>query len=367
MKKPLNEEFRRMQRLAGLITESQLDEAAGEDLELKSAAKQIFSVLKKYGLKPEYEVDGKQFTSKDPHQSGYGARVHINNGIMTVAVYDRGIWQTIQRKQKTNELDMGNVSYPTEEEKQQINQIAGKIYNDIVSTLGKDKFELRSQPKPNEYGDYIIQIRKKQTNPKPQAESLDIDTVVNEALRKFRKTENQINEEESLSSEEQKILDDILDGADTITEGMFDSIIEKVKKYAKRGLITVGILSALLSTPGISSAQQTQIKDIAKTEMSSQQSTKSDVSKMDNAAIYNLVIKLVKTDPDRALALLQQMKSSGQEEANDLNMLKTFVQSIKDGKTIQGSDYIGKRLKMAGKFTQELVNNLQTKVYRGGF
>lgn len=176
-----------------------------------------------------------------------------------------------------------------------------------------------------------------------------------------------LNEEESLSSEEQKILDDILDGADTVTEGMFDSIIEKVKKYARRGLITVGILSALLSTPGISSAQQTQIKDIAKTEMSSQQSTKSDVSKMDNAAIYNLVIKLVKTDPDRALTLLQQMKSSGQEEANDLNMLKTFVQSIKDGKIIQGSDYMGKRLKMAGKFTQELINNLQTKVYRGGF
>jgi hypothetical protein len=165
MKQILSEEFRRMQKLAGIINESQLEEAANEDLELKSAAKQIFSVLKKYELKPSYEVDGKQFISKDPNQSGYGARVHIYNGIMTVAVYDGGIWQTIRRKQKTNELDIGPISEPSEKEKQQINQIAGKIYNDIMSTLGKGKFEFKSQPKPNEYGYYIIQIRKKSTNP----------------------------------------------------------------------------------------------------------------------------------------------------------------------------------------------------------
>lgn len=159
MKQILSEEFKRMQKLAGIIAENQLDEAPGEDLELKSVAKSIFSVLKKYGLKPTYEVDGKQFQSKEP-QAGYGARVHIgNDGIMTVAVYDRGIWQTL--KKQTNELDMGNISYPTDEEKKQINQIASKIYNDIVSTLGKDKFELKSQPNPNEYGDYIMQIRKK--------------------------------------------------------------------------------------------------------------------------------------------------------------------------------------------------------------
>lgn len=142
-----------------------LKEEANTDLELKSVAKQIFSVLKKYGLKPTYEVDGKQFQTKKP-QAGYGARVHIgNNGIMTVAVYDRGIWQTL--KKQTNELDMGPQSYPTDEEKKQINQIANKIYNDITSTLGQDKFEFRSQSKPNQYGEYIIQIRKKggQVNP----------------------------------------------------------------------------------------------------------------------------------------------------------------------------------------------------------
>jgi len=202
-KQILSEEFRRMQKLAGLINESQLDEVAGEDLELKSAAKQIFSVLKKYGLTPQYEADGKQFRTKDPSQSGYGAYIHVNDGIMTISVYDRGIWQTIQRKQKTNELDMGNVSYPTEEEKKQINQIAGKIYNDIMSVLGKDKFDFRNNQEPDKYGNYMIYVRKKQTSkggaanpnqrpntPKPASPAStaeSIEQVVNEALRKFRK------------------------------------------------------------------------------------------------------------------------------------------------------------------------------------
>ena len=185
---------------------NQLEEAAGEDLELKSAAKQIFSVLKKYGLTPQYEADGKQFRTKDPNQSGYGAYIHVNNGIMTISVYDRGIWQTIQRKQKTNELDMGNVNYPTEEEKKQINQIAGKIYNDIMAVLDKDKFDFRNNQEPDKYGNYMIYVRKKQTakggavNPNqrpnapkpaeaPVAESFDqLDEVVDKVLAKLRNT-----------------------------------------------------------------------------------------------------------------------------------------------------------------------------------
>lgn len=262
-------EAKRMQQLAGLINESQLNEVAGEDLELKSAAKQIFSVLKKYGLKPEYEVDGKQFTSKDPHQSGYGARVHINNGIMTVAVYDRGIWQTIQRKQKTNELDMGNVSSPTEEEKQQINQIAGKIYNDIVSALGKDKFELKSQPKPNEYGDYIIQIRKKSTNPnqrpnapkpatpaaQPQQES--IEQTVNEALRRLRESEKETSSD--LTPEQVAAVNDIF----SISEGdenasdddKFEKLTAKIQKYASKGILTAALVATLVSMASCSGSK----------------------------------------------------------------------------------------------------------------
>jgi len=137
-----------------------INEDANTDLELKNVAKQIFGILKKYQLKPSYEVDGKEFQSKEPQQ-GYGARIVIdNNGILTVAVYDRGIWQTLGR---IDELDMGNVSYPNEKEVKAINGIASKIYNDIVTTLGNDKFEFRSNKEPDRYGNYVIQIRKKTT------------------------------------------------------------------------------------------------------------------------------------------------------------------------------------------------------------
>ena len=103
-------------------------------------------------------------------------------------------------------------------------------------------------------------------------------------------TENQITEEEKLSPEEQKIVNDILGEADSINEGMFD--IEKIKQYAKKGLLTAGIIGVLLSTPGISSAQQTQIKDIAKTEMSTP-TTKEDVRGSLNQALKSTNPKVI--------------------------------------------------------------------------
>ena len=145
----------RLKNLAGII-----NEAANTDLELKSVAKQIFSVLKKHNLKPTYELDGKQYTSKAP-ATGYGARIALgNNGTLIVAVYDRGVWDTL-KKGNVQELDMGNVSYPSPEERKQIEQKANIIYKDIVATLGQNNFEFRSNPKPDNYGNYIIQIRKK--------------------------------------------------------------------------------------------------------------------------------------------------------------------------------------------------------------
>jgi hypothetical protein len=201
MKTQINE-IKRMQLLAGVINESQLNE---DVLELKSVAKKIFSILKKYNLKPTYNLDGKQFTSKAP-QTGYGAEIALTkDNVLVVAVYDRGIWQTIQRKESMHELDMGPVAYPSAEEKKQINQIASQIYKDIVSTLGP-QFEFKSQPQPDEYGNYLIFIKEKTTakggavNPnqrpnapkpaaQPQQESFDqLDEIVDKVLAKVRST-----------------------------------------------------------------------------------------------------------------------------------------------------------------------------------
>jgi hypothetical protein len=174
-----------------------------------------------------------------------------------------------------------------------------------------------------------------------------------------------IDENTTLSPEEKKIVDDILGGANSINEGTFDSVLEKVKSYLKKGMITAGILATLLATPGISSAQQSAIKDIAKTEMSTQNNN--DVSKMDNTKLYNLFVKTVKSNPDAAMSIVDKMKGSNQEETNDINMLKTFVKSIKDGSKIENANYMGKRLKMASKFTQQLINSIPAGAYVGGW
>ena len=76
------------------------------------------------------------------------------------------------------EADVDREIAKLEEEEKQINARANQIYKEIVSTLG-DKFEFRSDPTPNKYGEYVIQIRKKggEVNPnqrpnapKPQAQ-----------------------------------------------------------------------------------------------------------------------------------------------------------------------------------------------------
>jgi hypothetical protein len=147
---------------------------------------------------------------------------------------------------------------------------------------------------------------------------------------------------------------------------MFDSVLEKVKSYVKKGMMTAGILAALLSTPGMSIAQQNALKNVAKTEMSVQNNG-TDISKMSNTEAYNLFIKVVKTNPDRAMALLSQMHGSSKEDMNDINMLQTFVKSIKDNNPIKDANYMGNRLKVAGKFTQQIINTMQNGAYVGGF
>jgi hypothetical protein len=88
---------------------------------------------------------------------------------------------------------------------------------------------------------------------------------------------------------------------------------------------------------------------------------------MNNTQVYNLVLKAVNGNPERAGAVLQQMRGSSQEDKNDISMLQSFVSSVKAGKPIGNAEYMGGRFKTAGKFTQQLVNTLQTNVQQGGF
>ena len=75
-----------------------------------------------------------------------------------------------------------------------------------------------------------------------------------------------LEENVKLSSQEQEIFNDI---TSSLNEGMFDDVLEKVKKYARKGLMTIALLSALAAPNlGFSQVQQQQLKDVAQTEMS---------------------------------------------------------------------------------------------------
>ena len=69
--------------------------------------------------------------------------------------------------------------------------------------------------------------------------------------------------EVQLSSNEQDILDDILSLDEAID---FSNVMDKVKSYVKKGLITATILASLLNNNAFSQEQKDQIKDVVKTE-----------------------------------------------------------------------------------------------------
>jgi hypothetical protein len=65
------------------------------------------------------------------------------------------------------------------------------------------------------------------------------------------------------SPKEQAVIDDILSLDEAID---FSNVMDKVKSYVKKGLITATILASLLNNSAFSQEQKDQIKDIVKTE-----------------------------------------------------------------------------------------------------
>ena len=66
-----------------------------------------------------------------------------------------------------------------------------------------------------------------------------------------------------LNKQELKAFNDII----SVNESRF-SIIDKVKNYASKGLLTVSLITALLASPKISAQDKEKIKEITKTETS---------------------------------------------------------------------------------------------------
>jgi hypothetical protein len=132
--------------------------------------------------------------------------------------------------------------------------------------------------------------------------------------------------EKTLSPEEQKVLDDI---TSTLNEGMFDDVIEKVKSYAKKELLTTAILTSLIALPNFSNAQQQQIKQAAQIETSSQQD-------MDNTALFNKVITLIKQNPNKANEWIKKDNNKNSMVGSIIQTQNMQQQNHKDSKVFGG-------------------------------
>jgi chaperone required for assembly of F1-ATPase len=77
------------------------------------------------------------------------------------------------------------------------------------------------------------------------------------------KTEN--IHEDALNPEEKNVFNDIVN---TLNEG--EGWLEKLKSYAKKGMITLGIMAALLGGMSLNSNQKQEVVNTVKTEMPAQ-------------------------------------------------------------------------------------------------
>ena len=157
MKKLLTERF---QELAGIRPLYQMEEAPGEDLELKSIAKKLIPILKKYKMKVDYVTDDVKFKATpkvDEH--GVPASLLIKDGMLTIGVY----WLSLAAS--INELDMEPGGGPSDEQRKNAKIQANKMSKELNAELIKqgvgDKFEMAQGSEMNKYGWYVIQVRKK--------------------------------------------------------------------------------------------------------------------------------------------------------------------------------------------------------------
>jgi hypothetical protein len=202
MKQQINE-IRRMQFLAGLINESQLNE---DNLVLSNYAKQLYSLFKKAGATPIITV-GKNYTSPDVKNSNVYITV-TNSGALQVGV---------KGNKPTAEKYMGLVSkqFPDLE-------LKGNI--EIGTGWGGEQdthASLTLVPKTTAKGGDINPNQRPNApkpaaapaTPAPQQES--IEQAVNEALRKYRRgklNENITPEQKALTTWKTRKNGNIIDG-----------------------------------------------------------------------------------------------------------------------------------------------------------
>jgi len=216
-KQILSEEFRRMQKLAGILTESQLNE---DILELKQMSKQLYSFLKSKGfevkivnkivepLNPNNPKSKGTITNKDTAVSTGGGgefiQIAVQQGVdgemVEIAITPSIVAKVIvgggaDWTQKAG-AKFGN-EWATWQKNPEIVAYVNKLGNELLAEI-KTKYPNMAYKFAQQNFYYILYFGYAQTAkggnvdpnqrpnaPKPQAES--IEQVVNEALKAYRK------------------------------------------------------------------------------------------------------------------------------------------------------------------------------------
>ena len=156
--------------------EVELAEGPADDLELKSLAKKMIPIFKKYGMPVEYVTDKGEFElDKKPKDAEKAlnwvapARVFIEDGILNIAVHFMALAKSVRQ---VNELDIDYNNPPGSGMRPIAAKQANKMYQELEKLIGSE-FEMQSKKDMDYKGDYVMRIRKKPSEDKMAAESLN--------------------------------------------------------------------------------------------------------------------------------------------------------------------------------------------------
>lgn len=142
--------------------------------------------------------------------------------------------------------------------------------------------------------------------------------------RQYKLIVNHIRENANLDPKSKAIVDDILG---SLNEGSMDGILAKVQDYAKKGLITATVLSALMAAPQLTQAQKSQIQDYA--SQSSDMSVYQPAPKAGTVKADNVVSVNIMAEWNEYVKWLKAKGLSGDKRMNHIPFSKQAMATFK--------------------------------------
>lgn len=175
----------------------------------------------------------------------------------------------------------------------------------------------------------------------------DDDPIKKELVKIFKDIESKDSEEgEDWSESERKRVYDFLKNINTepntntkkVSDDVFTKILDKVKQYSNKGVITTAMLSALVLAPGLSLAQKNQIQEFGGEKVTNSVSTKN--TKDGKKSIdFQASWKKFKSSAEKKI---KQVKDNISGEETDSESSDGTI--VVNGKTYETSEFSKKQL-----------------------